>query len=182
VRALEVQPDNYNWWYGLAVARLGTGDTPGYHRARSEILRRFRDYKDAHRVNNLCYICAVLPAEPDDAKAFLRMAEFAVGSTPDNPRIRGVMNYRAGKYEAAIADLNQSARVLRRRPWDWLILAMAHQKLGHADEAKKDLQEAEKWIETANRTDAIGSADRWMSWTEPMEGEYLLREARALIR
>ena len=92
------------------------------------------------------------------------------------------MNYRAGKFEAAIADLDQSARVFRRRPWDWLILAMAHHKLGHADEAKKHLQEAVKWIEQANRTDAMGSGDQWLSWHEPVEGEYLLREARALIR
>jgi tetratricopeptide (TPR) repeat protein len=182
VRATEIRPDNYNWWSGLAVARLGTGDTPGYLRARSEILRRFRDYKVHARVDNLCYVCAVLPAEPDQADAFLRMAEFAVSATPDNPRTRGVMNYRAGKYEAAIADLNQSARVVRRRFWDWLILAMAHRQLGHADEAKKSLQEAVKWIEQANRTDAMGSADRWLGWREPVEAEYLLREARVLIR
>jgi hypothetical protein len=59
---------------------------------------------------------------------------------------------------------------------------MAHHQLGHADEAKKYLQTAVKWIEQANRTDAMGSDNRWMSWHEPVEVEHLLREARALIR
>ena len=48
---------------------------------------------------HLCYICAVVPAGPDEADAFLRMAEFAAGATPRYPRVRGVMNYRAGKYD-----------------------------------------------------------------------------------
>jgi tetratricopeptide (TPR) repeat protein len=181
-RAIPARPDYHHWWYALAVARLGAGDMPEYCRARAEILRRFRDTKAPEVAGHLCSIVAVLPAEPDQVDAFLRMAEFAVGATPGYPRVRGVMNYRAGKYEAAIADLNQSAHVSPRRAWDWLILAMAHHQLGHADEAKKDLREAVKWIEQANRTDAMGSAIRWMSWHEPVEVEYLLREARALIR
>jgi serine/threonine protein kinase/tetratricopeptide (TPR) repeat protein len=182
IRATEDRPDNHWWWYGGAVARLGAGDTPGYLRARTEMLRRFRDTKAPSVAGTLCYISAVVPAEPEEAVAFLRLAEFAVGATPGNPRVRGAMNYRAGKYGAAVADLNQSALVFPRRAWDWLFLAMAHHELGHADEAKKDLQQALKWIEQANRTGATGWASRWMNWYEPIEVEHLLQETRTLIR
>jgi tetratricopeptide (TPR) repeat protein len=181
-RATEARPDNHFWWHATAAARLGAGDTQGYCRARTEILRRFRDTKAPQVAGLLCYISAVVPTEPDEAAAFLRLAEIAFGPAPGNTRIRGAMNYRAGKYEAAIADLNQSALAFPRRAWDWLFLAMAHHQLGHSDVAKKDLQEAMKWIEQANRTDAMGSANRWMSWYEPVEVEHLLREAKALIR
>jgi serine/threonine protein kinase/tetratricopeptide (TPR) repeat protein len=181
-RATQARPNNHFWWYALAIARLGTGDTPGYRGARSEILKRFGNTKDPQVAGHLCYVSAIVAAEPGEADAFLRMAEFAARAAPGYPRVRGAMNYRGGKYEASIADLNQSARVAPPRGWDWLILAMAHHHLGHADEAKKDLDEAVKWIEQANRTDTMGAANRWMNWHEPVEVEFLLREARALIQ
>jgi hypothetical protein len=60
---------------------------------------------------------------------------------------------------------------------------MAHHQLGHADEAKKNLQEAVRWIEQHNRTGGTVPAGLWVAgWFEPVEMEYLLREARALIR
>jgi tetratricopeptide (TPR) repeat protein len=181
-RATEIRPDYYVWWYALAAARLGAGDTPGYCRARTEIMRRFGGTKAPGVAGYLCYHCAVVPVEPNEADALLRLAEIAVSVTPVNPRIRGAVNYRAGKYEAAVADLSQSAPVSRRAP-DWLFLAMAHHQLGHADEAKKDLQEAVRWIEQLNRTGGTAPAALWIAgWYAPVEVEYLLREARALIR
>jgi hypothetical protein len=110
-RVTETPSAYYIWWQSLAAARLAAGDTPGYCRARTEILRRFGDTKVPRVAGFLCSHCATLPAEPAEVDAFLRLAEISVSATPDNPRIRGAMNYRAGKFEAAVADLNQSARV-----------------------------------------------------------------------
>jgi serine/threonine protein kinase/tetratricopeptide (TPR) repeat protein len=60
----------------------------------------------------------------------------------------GVANYRAGNWQAAITALEQS-RKLRQGgdAVDWLFLAMAHQKLGHTDTARKWCAQAVQWLE-----------------------------------
>ena len=76
---------------------------------------------------------------------------------------------------------NPSALVLSRRGWDWLFLAMAHQKLGQVDEAKNCLKKADEWIEQTNRMISRGSTNPWIGWYEQIEVEHLLKEARALV-
>jgi serine/threonine protein kinase/tetratricopeptide (TPR) repeat protein len=178
---IQADPGNHHLWYCDAAARLGAGDLAGYRSVRTRILARFGDTKDSGVATHLSYICAALPAEPAEAEAMLRYAEFAVSSTPYNPRVRGAMNYRAGRSQAAIADFDRSAPVFPRRAWDWLFLAMAHYKLGQTADAKRFLSEAEEWIERANRLQGTGSRDSWFGWYEPLEIEHLLNEARALI-
>ena len=181
---LRIQADRNNphLWYCEAVARLGAGDVAGYRAVRKGILAQFRDTKDTWVASHLSHACAAVPSEPEEAEALLRLAEFGVSGTPGNPRVRGAMNYRAGKYHAAIADFDQSAPVSPRRAWDWLFVAMAHYKLGHIDEAKKSLKKAEDWIQRADRLRARGSNDPWLAWFEPLEVAQILKEARAAIR
>ena len=178
LHATEIDPGIHIYWYGLAVARLGAGDEDGYRRARAELLRRFRDLRNAAVSIHLCYCCVAVPAEPEEAEAMIRLAECGLVSRPIPARISGALNYRAGRYEAAIADLEKSSLSFPRRAWDWLFLAMAHHKLGHAEEAKKCLKQATEWIEDTNRSELTNS---WIGWSEPVEVEQLLNEARVLI-
>jgi tetratricopeptide (TPR) repeat protein len=181
-RRIQADSRNPHHWYTEAAAWLGAGDIAGYRKVRTGILARFHDTKEASVAAHLSYVCAAVPAEPEEAEALLRFADVSVLGAPVQPRIRGAMNYRAGRYEAAIADLDRSALGFRRRAWDWLFLAMAHYKLGHADEAKKALKKAEEWIERADRLRANGQGNPWFGWFEPLEVEQLLKEARALVR
>jgi hypothetical protein len=135
----------------------------GYRSVRSETLRRFRETKVPWQATHLCYISAVEAATPEEAEAFLKLAEFGVSATPSNPRVRGAMNYRAGRCEAAIHDLNLSAPVFPRRAWDWHFLAMAHQQLGHTEEARKNLKQAVEWIGQAERTSATEANSPWVN-------------------
>jgi serine/threonine protein kinase/tetratricopeptide (TPR) repeat protein len=178
---LKAYPNSAHLWYAEAAARLGLGDLAGYRKARKGILAQFRDTKDTWAASHLCYVCAALPSEPEEGEALLRLAEFGASGAPANPRVRGAMNYRAGKYQAAIADFEKSAPVSPRRAWDWLFLAMAHYKLGHTEEAKRSLKKAEDWIELADRLQARGSNDPWFGWYEPLEVQHILKEARSLI-
>jgi hypothetical protein len=110
------------------------------------------------------------------------MAEFSVSQSKKGPRLRGAMNFRTGNYEAAIADFNQSMTVFPRRAWDWLFLAMSHQKLGRTDEARKSLAQGVDWIEQTNRTQGVGSTTTWISWFESIEVAQILKEAKQLIQ
>ncbi len=178
LHATEIDPGIHLHWYSLAVARLGAGDEEGYRRARAEMLRRFRDLRNPAVSNHLCYCCVAVPAQPEEAEAMIRLAECGFDSRPIPVRISGALNCRAGRYEAAIADLEKSSLSFPRRAWDWLFLAMAHHRLGHAEEARKCLKKATEWIEETNRSESTNS---WIGWSEPVEVEHLLSEARALI-
>jgi tetratricopeptide (TPR) repeat protein len=145
-------------------------------------LAQFRDTRDPWVANHLCTVCAALPAEPNEAEAMLRLAEIGAKGSPGNLRVRGAINYRAGKYEAAIADFERAAPIVPRRGWDWLFLAMAHHKLGHLEQAKNCLERAETWIGRADRMLARGSSNTWPSWWEPLEVRQILKEAQELIR
>jgi tetratricopeptide (TPR) repeat protein len=180
-RATEVEPKNHDWWYSQAVCRLTAGDLAGYRKARAGIIANFRHFDKPDIVRHVCYISAIVPATPDEAQALLEMAKFATAPTPNNPRVRGAIFYRAGSYEAAIADLEQSARVYPRRAWDWLFLAMAHQKLGHGEQAQRSFRNAVEWIERANRTQLPGSNTIWIGWYESLEVAQLRKEAGELM-
>jgi tetratricopeptide (TPR) repeat protein len=180
-RATELEPKNHDWWYSQAACRLPIGDLAGYCKARAGIIANFRDFDKPEIVRHVCYISAAVPATPNEAQALLEMAKFATAATPNNPRVRGAINYRAGNFEAAIADLEQSALVYPRRAWDWLFLAMAHHNLGHAEQAQRSFRNAVEWIERADRTHISSSKNIWVNWYEPLEVAQLRKEAGELI-
>jgi tetratricopeptide (TPR) repeat protein len=60
----------------------------------------------------------------------------------------GVARYRAGHWKAAVQALEQSQKLREGGDaFDWLFLAMAHQKLGDADQARKCYTQAVQWLE-----------------------------------
>ena len=68
--------------------------------------------------------------------------------------------------------------------WDWAFLAMAQHRLGHADEARRCLIEAARWIDEANRDDVdeiAGTRPVWGNWHERVVYPLLLRQADSLV-
>jgi tetratricopeptide (TPR) repeat protein len=180
-RVTEVRPKDYLSWYSQAAARLGAGDFEGYRKARVGILTNFGKDTNHNAVAHVSYVSAALPATSEEAQTLLHMAEVAVSRSPKNPRLRGAINYRAGNYDAAIADFDRAMTVFPRRAWDWLFLAMSHQKIGRTDEARKELAAAVDWIERTNSSRRGGSTTTWISWYESIEVGQILKEAKQLI-
>ena len=84
------------------------------------------------------------PRDPSPfAPVALKLAEAGVNRFPEAGWIRyhlGLVHYRAGRYEQAIERLDESMKV--DPDWDALaltlpLLAMAHHRLGHAEEAQE---------------------------------------------
>jgi hypothetical protein len=72
----------------------------------------------------------------------------------------------------------------RPRAWDWCFLAMAHHRLGHAEEARRCLVEAARWIDEANREkhdDPTSPRPAWGGWYQAVVYPLLHREAEALL-
>src|SRR5262249_17083066 len=90
--------------------------------------------------------------------------------------------YRTGQFEEAIREMKKAVEV-DNYPNAWLVLAMAHHRLGHKADARKWLARADQWF--ANETKALLASEHfvlprgWVYW-----GEFLIlyREAKALIR
>src|SRR5262249_24110044 len=86
----------------------------------------------------------------------------------------GVAHYRAGQYDLAIQRLEESLRAIwtNGNAQNRLRLALAHHRLGHADEARRWLREAITDIDKAARS---------LPPTDWLEANVLRREAEALI-
>jgi tetratricopeptide (TPR) repeat protein len=180
-RAVTLSPERQGWWYSLAAARLAAGDRAGYARAREGMLAQFGETDDVGIANNVCYATIATPLGPGQGDVLTRLGNLALRTTPENPRVRAAVNYRAGRLDAALADLDRAAVVFTRRGWDFLFLAMIQHGLGREAEARESLRLAVEWTERANRTAGTGGYSRWMHWTEKAEVETVLDEARALI-
>ena len=98
--------------------------------------------------------------------------------------MRGAALYRAGRYDESVRCFETAAKIYRLGAWDWCFLAMAHYRLGHAEEARGCLVEAARWIDEANREeldDPASTRPSWSGWHEEAEYPLLLREAEALL-
>jgi tetratricopeptide (TPR) repeat protein len=97
----------------------------------------------------------------------------------------GAALYRAGRYEESVRCFETASEMYLPRAWDWAFLAMAQHRLGHADEARRCLVEATRWIDEANRDDAdelSSTRPSWGNWHEAVVYPLLLREAEVLLK
>jgi hypothetical protein len=94
--------------------------------------------------------------------------------------------YRAGRFEAAIArchDSMKAAPTWRGVPLNWLLVAMAHHRLGQAEEARPWLDKAVQWrggtFNGRRQVDIPYPPEVHLNdW---LEFEVLYREAEALV-
>ena len=111
--------------------------------------RQLKD--DPGRLNEVSWSVVSRPGKDKEAYALaLAQAETARRLAPDDGNILntlGVAQYRAGKFEAALATLTKSAELNPRgadEPADRAFIAMAHYQLGHHPEARKELDRLRK--------------------------------------
>ena len=100
--------------------------------------------------NNRAWELASGPESGDLPRA-LRLVKQAAESDPEHGvflNTLGVVQYRLGRYDAAIATLSRSlaANHGRSEGFDLLFLAMAHHRLGHPGEARACYDRAVRWI------------------------------------
>jgi WD40 repeat protein/Flp pilus assembly protein TadD len=133
----------------------------------------------------LAWVCSLAPATPETASAAVNLAGAAAEANPRSyvyARSLGAALVRAGQHEAAVRQLKAAAG-LRQTPSPsvWLFLALAHQRLGQQDEARRWLEQAAKWIDDAHKRkpDAAGGQPTWdgLPWTGRLALEALRGEA-----
>src|SRR5262249_55218522 len=117
----------------------------------------------------------------------LKFVERAIASNPTRypaatyRNTLGIALYRAGRYDEAVQRLNESIALQKQGGTyrDWLFLAMAHHRLGHADEARRGLDQAGRGPQPTDPQQAAARAQR--PGAEGVYGRLFLAEAEALL-
>jgi serine/threonine protein kinase/Tfp pilus assembly protein PilF len=175
-----------SYWEYHALTALGAGQVEGYQKSCAALLEKFGDVRDPETANTVAWTCVLSGAAAVDRRRCVQLAERALAS---QPKRHGYLNtlgaalYRAGDYPAAVRRLEEAHRAHGKGGYvaDWLFLALAHQRLGNAREARHWLEKAEQWLDQAEQRFAAGKNPRW-SWQRRLELRLLRREAETLLR
>jgi serine/threonine protein kinase/WD40 repeat protein len=187
-QAVEQLPGQWQAWYQAALAHLAQGDREGYRRLCARALERFDRTEDPFAAAYLAWAGALDAQAGVDPARLLRLAERAAAADPDGHvmlRSLGGALLRAGRPEAALRPINRAAAVQQESPTAWLLLALAHQRLGHADEARNRLRQACRWIDQETQCQPAGGTalpgPGHLPWTERLALQLLCREAGARV-
>jgi tetratricopeptide (TPR) repeat protein len=187
-RALMRGPtDNGHFWFEYAAVSLLSGDRAGYARACAHMVERC-DKAGGPRAYHVARACTLAPdavadgSLPDGLAATeLRANARQFWSLTE----QGALAYRAGRYQEGVPLFEQSLLVdptPGRAVLNWLWLALANQRLGKAEEARRWLGKAQAWLDQYGdgmpaRADEFGlHRHNWL------EAHILRREAEAMIQ
>ncbi len=163
VKGTVCKEQQWNAWYSRAMVCLHDGDLDGYRKICAEIIERFLK-TDAPVDDGIftAWTCLLTPDAGADPAQMVRVAEKALAKWPQGQwqvSQLGTALYRAGRYEDAVKRLTE-ASALNADPYTsnicytWFFLAMAHHRLGHADEARHWLDKATQAMDEALKVPA----------------------------
>jgi tetratricopeptide (TPR) repeat protein len=168
----------------LADTRLLAGDLAGYRAACAEMLERFKPIDDSTAAIRVAYSCSLAAKAVSDMQSLIEVSERSTRWEASNERAVGAVLFRAGCFEEALKRFDRAPQASQPHARDLLFLAMIHRALGHTGEARRSLQQADRWITEADKapsgTDAEGP--RWSNLTERPTTLLLRREAEAAVR
>jgi len=145
---LDRDPPDHESWYGYAQLCLFLGNEEAYRRARQSLLKRFADGTEnwvfAERTS---LACLLLPDSGDELQRAIELAGKAVAAgessnDPGSPYLRflkGLAEYRQGRFEEAVPLLQEAAAKLPNRAGPRLVLAMCQFQSGFQKQARRTL-------------------------------------------
>ena len=151
-QSIRLDPGFVNTWYYRALVELRTKRPDAYRQTCRDVLDRFGETQDAATANKAAWTCALAPDAGTDWKRCIEMARRAVAAQPNSSDVRntlGTVLYRAGEFREAIEHLQVASdtQPVGSLTYSWFVMAMAHHRLGHPEEAKKWLDKAVQWAD-----------------------------------
>jgi tetratricopeptide (TPR) repeat protein len=185
-RALEHgATDHGHVWFEYAAVLLLSGDRPGYAKACARMVERCGKASDlrAYHVARACTLAPDAVADPSlpgklaeeelKAKEFWSLTE------------KGALHYRAGRFNQAVPLFERSLRAdpkFGRAVVNWLWLALAEQRLGNAEEARRWLTKAQAWLDQyGDGLPARADEKQGLHLHNWLEAHILRAEAEALL-
>ena len=176
---LQSKTQSFDVWTGYPELCLYVGHEDAYQKARTEMLQRFAKTTDPITAEETARACLLMPATEDEVNQAVALIDMALASKTikDNTAhhyfmfAKGLAEYRLGHWDKAINIMNgEGGQALK--PCPSLILAMAQQQKGEADQARKTLAAALSTFDWS-----ASKADRRDIWIRHI----LRREAEAAI-
>jgi WD40 repeat protein len=186
-RDVEQHPDNPYLRHEFALALCVAGDRQGYERACADTLDVFGQ-SEHPRIVEAARACLIEPDAVADLSAPGRLVDTALSREPDKPwthYFAGLAAFRAGRYERAVEQMMKSLDLgagWAAAPLNYPVLAMAHHRLGHPDEARRWLGHAHSLSRDARQGRAWDLIRGLRAaWWDRVELRLLLREADAMV-
>jgi tetratricopeptide (TPR) repeat protein len=176
-------------WHYRALVYLQRGDRGGFRKACAAMREHFRRSARPDAVHLTVWTCIQVPDALEDWTPLTHWAEKTLTADPNNfdrLTVLGALLYRAGRFEEAARRLREADAAFRQanRPTmtiasTWLFLALAHERLGHPDEARQWLAKAVREIDQSQAEPAKDPSARM--WNQRLSLGLFRREAEALI-
>jgi serine/threonine protein kinase len=180
-------PDDFHTRYRHAIACLGADDRDAYRAVCRDGVDHFSRATQGNGGARLAWASLLLPDSGIDATELAKHATPLLSEASFNANVlmaRGMLLYRTGQYEELIrqwADGEETpgtaageiARALTAAH-PWYLLAMAHQQLGHTDEARR-------WLARANEQAEQARSRGPLPWDQRVHLDLLREEAEQLI-
>ena len=186
-RALTRGPTDGHFWFEYAALLLLSGDRPGYVKACAHLVDRCGKDKGP-RSYHVARACTLAPDAVADMSLPGRLAEKELQGSREFWSLteQGALAYRAGRFQEAVPLFEQSLRA-NPKPGaavlNWLWLALANQRLGKAEEARRWLGKAQAWLDRyGDGMPARAEAEVGLHLHNWLEAHVLRREAEALIQ
>jgi serine/threonine protein kinase/Flp pilus assembly protein TadD len=158
-KALEISPDEVMHWFCASCLYVRCADIAGYRRLAGRMNERFGHSQNVSEIAVLAHVWT-LAAQPESELSRVRqLAQLRMelsdvinhdpGYRAFSTYLLGLAYYRVGAYDKATALLEQAARG-KQTAWsvyNFLVLAMAHQRLMHVAEARQWFGKAQRLIE-----------------------------------
>ena len=189
-RIAAVQPDG-DLEFKVAPLLVASGDRDGYATYCHDLLARYGDTDRPEIAERTAKACLILPPPATDLPKLIALAQNAVDLSGDGFVLpyalaaRGLAAYRQGDYAAAL-DWCGSDRLSRESDASFhkvqanLVSAMAHERLGHTNQARQMLTSVRSILREADEQSTNKPADgNWHDW---LIARALEQEAVAVIK
>jgi hypothetical protein len=174
---------NIDLAYVQALLHLHAGDLDGYRELLRKAITAFGDAPNPRTANTIAWTGSIASEPPIDRARLVELAERAVAAAPGAAaqlNTLGAALVRAARYEGAVKTLERAlqARGGEGSVDDWLVLALAHARLGNDEAARLWFGKATCFLEGPPASDETTPPP---SWDIRLSRQLLFAEARALI-
>jgi tetratricopeptide (TPR) repeat protein len=186
--ALKRRPtDEPHFWFEYAAVLLLSGDRRGFARVCARMVEKGAQAPNM-RAYHVARACTLATDAIADAARPGRLAQKELSTYARlfwSLTEQGALHYRAGRFKKAVPLLKQS---LRAEPLsgcavlNWLWLALANQRLGKAEEARRWLGKAQAWLDQyGDGLTHRAEGEQGLHLHNWLEAHVLRREAEALL-
>lgn len=192
-RAMTLDPASYDACFAAAIEQLQPGDVDAYRAAAGEMLRRFADTDNHEVADRTAKAYLLSPHQGADFDQAVALADRALALNRDVTRVgwfeltKAMAEYRAGRYAETLdwlAKFRTHSSLItygdRSYPEGTGLASagMAHHRLGHLDEARRNLDESTRLMDQCPK---LGEADLGPGPENRLVWEIFMREAHTLI-